>query len=186
METRRTSWGHSLLGLVIVLCIALGMAGCGDSDEGGDANANNDQAAKSGSSAPSGEREEVGDVMVKLRDRFNKGDGDGFCSLLTANGQREIAAFSKSVPEIKARGCAPFMSKYSGAIAVKSDAKQTPVKLRTVDIKGPKAKLVMGGGLAGIRAIATFNLVKRGGDWKLDDPVSGSETRTLPKKYRKY
>jgi hypothetical protein len=166
---------------LVVLALSLGAVACGDSDDGGDASAE-DAATPSGGGAS--EREQVTALMPYLRQRFNATDGKGFCAKLSAAGKREVTEYALEVPALKTRDCATFISRYTQKAVVEANAPHRPVRIRKVEVNGDKAKVTMTGGLAGIRSIATYKLAKEDGEWRLEDPISGATTRRLPAKYR--
>lgn len=168
-ESRR--WMLATMG---ALALAFGAAACGGSDDDGDGSVS--QSSQASSSTSAAEREQVAAVMPRLRNRFNSQDGAGFCAELTDQGKKEVLEFARTI-----RGapptCVGAMTRFSGI--ARTGAKQRPVRIKKVAIDGDQAKVTMMGGLAGIRSTATYTLTKEGDSWKLNDPVSGAETRTI-------
>jgi hypothetical protein len=177
--------------LAVLVALTLGLvAGCGGDDDGdGGGNANASQSENGGASAPGGggsasDREQVAAVMPEMRALYNAADGKAFCAGLTAAGKKEVSQYAtEEIPQLNTRDCATFMTRYAEKV-VASGGAQRPVRVRKVEIDGDTAKVTMQGGLAGIRSIAVYTLAKEAGDWKLEDPISGAETRKLPAKYQ--
>lgn len=173
MNGRGTRFLARLL-LLGAMLASLGIAACGDSDDGDSSAATNP--------ASSTEREAVAAVMPQVRDAFNDMDGKAFCSHLTAAGRQEVSGYASEPPVQKAyhvRDCAKFITKYTRVVVPQGGAHKR-VRILKVDVNGDKAAVTMKGGLAGIRSIATYKLAKDGGEWKVEDPISGAQTRRLP------
>lgn len=157
-------------GLSLILVLAVGVAGCGDSDDGD--KAGNAKAASS-STARSGDEARVADLITGLRDIYIKSDGDAFCAALTPDGRKEVTTLVPGAySNIKAKDCAGIVKEFSGKV-VSGGQKQRPVDVRRVTVKGDKATAVITGGLAGVRRVVPFRFEKTGGEWKLDDPITG-------------
>jgi hypothetical protein len=167
----RPAW---LLGILIALTLVAAQAGCGsgDSENGG--------GDTPGPGATEADRAAIAGVMRQLRVSHNAGDGTAYCGRLTVHGQREIREFAETTPAIGKRDCADFMSEVARRV-VETGGAQPPVRVRAIAIDGDRARITMQGGQVGIKAIATYELAKEGGEWKLDNPISGGETRHLPK-----
>jgi hypothetical protein len=163
-----------LAGLLLIAALAVGTSGCGGSDDSGGSN-----DASAASSQPTGDKAQVADVMKDLRDIYIRSDGDGFCSRLTPDGIKEVEVLVGRDPNahLTARDCAGIVTEFSKRV-VGGGQKQRPVNVRKVKVNGTKAKAVITGGLAGVRRIVPYRLEKIGGEWKLDDPITGASRST--------
>jgi hypothetical protein len=156
-------------GLALLAGLAVGVAGCGDSESSG-ANA----PTRGKTASYSGDEVKVVNAITDLRTVYNKQDGAGFCSRLTADGRREIEVLvPKAYTNLKAHDCAGIVTEYSGKV-VGGGQPQRPVRVRRIKVDGNKARIVITGGPAGVRRIVPFRYVKTGGKWLLDDPISGT------------
>lgn len=164
-----TAGGRAALLLILALA-AVGVASCGDSDDGGKAS---DATAAAHSSTDGGDKARVTDLITGLRDIYIRSDGDAFCAALTPDGRKEVTTLVPHAYEnIKARDCPGIVTEFSRHV-VGGGQKQRPVDVRRVTVKGDKATAVITGGLAGFRRIVPFRFEKTGGEWKLDDPITG-------------
>jgi 2,3-bisphosphoglycerate-independent phosphoglycerate mutase len=168
MDGMRGSLGRRV-GVALVLALAVSVVGCGDSGGSG-----SDGADKAEATSSSGDRAQVSDAITELRTIYNKRDGDTFCSRLTPQGRKEVEVMvPKAYPDTKAKDCAGIVKEYSTKI-VGGGQPQQPVKVRRVSVDGTKARVVVTGGLAGVRRIVPFRFEKQDGKWLLDDPISGT------------
>lgn len=165
---------RGLSAMAVAVALAVGVTACGGSDDGdGGATA----ADRSGSDAGVADDErEVAATMRRLREVYNDSNGRAFCAELSKDGKREIAAVARSgeySEVIKSRDCPGIIADYSRAI-VEAGMEQQPVEVRRVTVDGDKARIVIKGGLAGLRSIVPFRFVQEDGQWKLVDPISGT------------
>jgi hypothetical protein len=170
----------------VVLALALGVTACGDSND--DSDQGNANASQETQVSPTGEgsdadRDAAAALMPRLRRLYNTMNGKDFCSNLTAPGRREVREFGLAIPELKADTCEETITGYSTRL-VSAGGRHTPVRIKKLEVNGDKGSVTLNGGLAGIRSTATYKLAKDDGTWKLEDPISGAKTRTLPKGYR--
>lgn len=179
-----------LLALVAALGIALLATGCGDSDDGGGDSADAAQQSNKDTAtnaALTGEGKAAAAVMPAQREAFNSANGKEFCDNLTAAGVREVEEYASEPAVFEGYGtrdCADFITKYTKKVVIEGGAAHRPVRILGVKVNGDRAEITMKGGLAGIRSIATYKVAKDGGEWKLDDPITGSTTRRLPEELK--
>jgi len=159
-----------IAGLLLIVALAVGASGCGDSDDSGGSN-----DASAASDQPAGDKAQVANVMEDLRDIYIQSDGEGFCSRLTPDGVKEVEVLVGRDPNVHltAKDCQGIVTEFSKRV-VSGGQKQRPVDVRKVTVNGAKAKAVITGGLAGVRRIVPYRLEKINGEWKLDDPITGS------------
>jgi hypothetical protein len=160
------------------LALALALSACDDSRDGGAIAGDQPPSTPDAADRVADERE-IAKLMRDLRQRYNDADGEGFCSLLSSGGQREVLEFADTAPRFPRR-CAPFIARYAKVWGANGKGPQTPVRVRTTTVEGDTGTVTMNGGLAGIRSMATYEVARVNGSWKLVNPISGAETRRLP------
>lgn len=168
------------------VALALGAAACGGDDNSGSLDSgqqpgeSNHRAAVD-DSTPAGanravdsDENQIADTMHYLREVYNASDGRAFCAKLTAAGRAEIVNLRRDRGlNLTNSTCAGIITEYSKR-AVNAGAGQRPVKVLRVSVDGDRARIVVKGGLAGIRSVVPFRFVNQGGEWKLLDPISGT------------
>lgn len=171
--------------LVVAALLAMGASGCGGTDEpeggAGDseaiasnsANGPSEKEAAGGDASASPDQRAIGDLMRHLREVYNRPDGREFCSNLTQHGEREVVNLAKQV-DLKASDCEGIVEEFANGV-IKAGNPQLPVEILRITVKGPHARVVMKGGLSGVRSVIPFRVVKAGAKWKLDDPLSARD-----------
>jgi hypothetical protein len=160
----RRRYGSGALVSAIAVTTALGLAACGDSDDGGD----EPQAA----TTPASEEQQVRAAVKRIENALYDSDGKEFCSSVTKRLQRATATRLKpgsdqtceqGVKDIVPTPLTPAMRKEYGT------------KILTVKVSGTKAAVDSRGADGGIDHMI---LVKQGGEWKLDDNKPKASTQS--------
>jgi len=157
--------GKALLALLGV-ALALGVAGCGDS---GDGDGGGPQAAGEAQGG-NGEQEQAAALMREVTRLYNEADGAGLCSSFTAAGREEVVRAGADYG-IKGRDCVAVMDEIARSV-VRAEVPPRVVEVRQVTVDGDRARVVVKGGIAGIRSVVPYRLVRAGGEWRIDDPIS--------------
>jgi hypothetical protein len=162
---RRLGVTDRRLFVLAALALAAGIGGCGDS--------NGDGASGDATAASEGSGAEVVAAMRDLREYYNTSDGQAFCDGLTPDGRDEVVGVRRTF-KLKETNCIDIINTVSRAV-LDSGEPQRVVVVHKVTVDGDKARLVMQGGLGGIRRVVPFQFVRLAGEWKLNDPISGPQ-----------
>jgi ketosteroid isomerase-like protein len=162
-----------LLAFAAAALFALGLAACGDSDDGGDGSADQgDRTAdgdRSGGAGGSSDESRARATVERLYAGIRAGDADAVCSTLTAPAQKQVAA--GAIGSGKAGSCADAFQQFLDAAEKQGGLNLTlKAKVERVTVKGDKAvaKVSFGKTRAG-----EIPLVKQDGEWKLDRAGAG-------------
>jgi hypothetical protein len=158
----RPEWRLAVLAAVGLLALCASSCGSSDDDGAGDGQAS---AADAGGAAS--DRQAFQDFLNDIEKDFVNGDGDGYCSRLTASAKKELGALGFT----KSKHCAAAVAELSKRTNA-SGVEQKPTKVLSVEVDGDVATArVRDGG----RPPADVRFVKRGGEWKLPTVTDTSQ-----------
>jgi hypothetical protein len=146
--------------------VSIAAIGCGDSDDGDSQASSGDGSEKITYDATleGDDKAQIETTMRYLRERFNGGDGEGFCAKLTPTGTREVTRYGKMTGT--KGGCAAIMTQAHKQVKKVTPTGQRPVYVSSITVDGSTAVIRMRGGLIGTR-VAPLRLEKVDGEWKL-------------------
>lgn len=179
---RRPAPRSAALGLpVLLLALAVSAMACGGTDDtGGNASQNAARTATAGGGSDpmrtGSDREQIVATLSYVRDAFNAGDGDAFCSKLSPAGTSQ---YERAMRAVGQRGRCAHIATSLAKFAKRARRPQKAVTVSSVTIRGARAVTKSKGGLAG-NSGDTFILVKDHGVWKLSDIGLGKLAESAP------
>jgi len=176
---RSIAWSAAV---AIIVAIALGTAGCGDSEDANGGNSGGAADAQSGGNAAGGGADSSGDTEASGGDSkadrtaavnetlegvqadFIAEDGASYCDRLTAAGARQVEEFGKAYAH--GTECAEIITAVA-KLTNGAGVEQKPSKLISVKFDGDRATATIRNGG---RPPEPMIFVKDGDSWKIPDP----------------
>jgi hypothetical protein len=145
--------------VAVAIALSVAVAACGDDGKEG----TGDALPRVDATAPADTQ--IRALLTVMRERFNAGDGQGYCALLSAAGRGQVVALGR--PLGFGASCATVVARLAD-IAHKAKSPQQPVRIISMKVADEEAVVRAAGGTVGPRP-GSLRFVETADGWKASD-----------------